>query len=197
MKPWASVRGSRLILRAMCSAWIVAPAPALSNDAQALFSPEGYRLAELRSAVPASLPGTRVVSTEDVKAMLSDPGSRLVLVDVLPAPPRPDGLPASTLWLPPDRHNLPGSAWLPNVGYGRLSDALDAYFRDNLERLTDGDRHRPVLIYCLADCWMSWNAAKRATEEYGYTQVYWYPEGTTGWEAAGLPLQKNDAVPMD
>jgi rhodanese-related sulfurtransferase len=44
---------------------------------------------------------------------------------------------------------------------------------------------------------MSWNAAKRATEEYGYTQVYWYPEGTTGWEAAGLPLQKSDAIPMD
>ena len=35
---------------------------------------------------------------------------------------------------------------------------------------------------------MSWNAAKRLAA-LGYTAVYWYPEGTTGWEEAGLPLE--------
>jgi rhodanese-related sulfurtransferase len=35
---------------------------------------------------------------------------------------------------------------------------------------------------------MSWNAAKRALA-MGYTNIAWYPAGTDGWRAAGLPLQ--------
>jgi PQQ-dependent catabolism-associated CXXCW motif protein len=176
---------------------LVTSAPALSADDQAFFSPEGYRLSEFRSPVPPSLTGTEVVDTSAVQRLLADPDTGPIPIDVLPAPVKPDGLPATSLWLPPDHTNIPGSVWLPNVGFGRLSDALDIYFRDNLERLTDGDRDKPILIYCLADCWMSWNAAKRAAQAYGYTRVYWYPEGTTGWEAAGLPLAKSRPVPMD
>ena len=40
-----------------------------------------------------------------------------------------------------------------------------------------------LVIYCQADCWMSWNAAKQALS-YGYTNVAWYPEGTDGWQRA-------------
>ena len=36
---------------------------------------------------------------------------------------------------------------------------------------------------------MSWNAAKRALA-MGYANIAWYPAGTDGWSAAGLPLQK-------
>jgi PQQ-dependent catabolism-associated CXXCW motif protein len=46
-----------------------------------------------------------------------------------------------------------------------------------------------VVLYCLADCWMSWNAAKRALA-IGYSNVAWYREGTDGWVAAGLPLEE-------
>jgi rhodanese-related sulfurtransferase len=35
---------------------------------------------------------------------------------------------------------------------------------------------------------MSWNAAKRAVS-WGYTAVYWYRDGTDGWEAAKLPVE--------
>ena len=42
---------------------------------------------------------------------------------------------------------------------------------------------------------MSWNAARRALA-YGYDQVIWYPEGTDGWRAAGLPLVPAQPVPM-
>ena len=48
---------------------------------------------------------------------------------------------------------------------------------------------RPVVFYCLADCWMSWNATKRAAR-WGYTQLYWYRDGTDGWEAAALPTEE-------
>ena len=48
------------------------------------------------------------------------------------------------------------------------------------------------MIYCLRDCWMSWNVAKRAIS-WGYSNVAWYPDGTDGWQDAGLPL--SEAVP--
>jgi PQQ-dependent catabolism-associated CXXCW motif protein len=87
------------------------------------------------------------------------------------------------------RNSIPGSFWLPNVGYGRLHPAIEAYFKTQLERLTGGERGKAVLIYCLERCWMSWNAAKRALE-YGYTNMIWYPDGTDGWAAAGHPLER-------
>jgi rhodanese-related sulfurtransferase len=41
---------------------------------------------------------------------------------------------------------------------------------------------------------MSWNAAKRAVM-WGYTGVIWYPEGTDGWQDAGLPLEEAKPAP--
>jgi rhodanese-related sulfurtransferase len=40
---------------------------------------------------------------------------------------------------------------------------------------------------------MSWNAAKRAAS-LRYTRVYWYPDGTNGWEGTKLPTA--DAEPV-
>jgi rhodanese-related sulfurtransferase len=42
---------------------------------------------------------------------------------------------------------------------------------------------------------MSWNAAKRAVE-YGYTSVYWFPDGMKGWTEAGYPTLLNAPVPV-
>ena len=70
----------------------------------------------------------------------------------------------------------------------------DAYFRDNLERLTGGRRDRPLVFFCEPDCWMSWNAALRAVE-YGYTAVRYYPDGAAGWANAGLKLTPLQPVP--
>jgi PQQ-dependent catabolism-associated CXXCW motif protein len=133
-----------------------------------------------------------VLNTAGVQELLEAPGT--VVIDVLPQQKRPDNLPSETLWLPKPRFNVPGSVWLPDVGRGAISDSTDAYYRSNLDRLTGGDRSRNIIVYCLADCWMSWNAAKRAIE-YGYTSVYWYPGGTDDWTAAGLPTQKSEPVP--
>jgi PQQ-dependent catabolism-associated CXXCW motif protein len=51
-----------------------------------------------------------------------------------------------------------------------------------------------LVIYCLADCWMFWNAAKRALA-YGYANVAWYPEGTDGWECAMLMTSEAQPEP--
>lgn len=157
-----------------------------------LFDPEGYRIAELLAPVPETCPGTETVDTERVQALLANGDA--VAVDVLPAPPRPADLDPGALWLPPPRHNIPGSVWLPNVGYGRLSSDLERYLAHSLQRISAGDKGRKLIVYCRADCWMSWNVAKRVAA-LGYTRVYWYPDGTTGWEAAGLPLAPSRPVP--
>jgi PQQ-dependent catabolism-associated CXXCW motif protein len=52
-----------------------------------------------------------------------------------------------------------------------------------------------VVFYCRAHCWLSWNATKRAAS-LGWRNAYWYPDGTTGWEEAGLPLQEARPEPL-
>jgi PQQ-dependent catabolism-associated CXXCW motif protein len=113
---------------------------------------------------------------------------------VLPAPRRPENLPPSALWMPLPHRDIPGSLWLPDIGRGALSPEVEGYFRDHLATATKLRKDAAVVFYCLADCWMSWNAAKRAAS-WGYTQIYWYRDGTDGWDAAKLPMQ--DAEPAE
>lgn len=155
--------------------------------------PEGYRMGSYRAPTPATLEGAKVISTEQAQR-LHEFGS-VIFVDVLPRPPKPKNLPEGTLWRDRPRRNIPGSVWLANVGFGALNPESEAYYRDNLERLTEGDNSAPMVIYCQANCWMSWNAAKRALA-YGYSRVYWYPDGTDGWQAAGGDLEDSTPVPM-
>jgi PQQ-dependent catabolism-associated CXXCW motif protein len=68
-----------------------------------------------------------------------------------------------------------------------LAPATEDYLRRGLARASDGNRSALLVIYCQADCWMSWNATKRVLS-YGYSSVAWYPEGTDGWERANLPV---------
>jgi PQQ-dependent catabolism-associated CXXCW motif protein len=155
--------------------------------------PEGYRMDDYRAPTPATVAGGVVLDTEAAHQLWESGAA--VWIDVLPAPRRPENLPASALWMPLPHRNIPGSLWLPDIGRGALSPELESYFRNHLETATSRSRGTPVVFYCLADCWMSWNAAKRAAS-WGYTRVYWYHDGTDGWEAAKLPMQSADpAVP--
>jgi len=95
--------------------------------------------------------------------------------------------------MPVPHRDIPGSLWLPDVGRGALSLALEGFFQRALEAATDGDKDAEIVFYCLADCWMSWNATKRAAS-WGYTRLYWYREGTDGWEAAKLPIEDREPV---
>jgi PQQ-dependent catabolism-associated CXXCW motif protein len=163
-------------------------------EADAPPEPSEYRLSDYRSPTPDSLTGANTVS--DSNAMALWKAKEALFIDVMPRPVRPANLPAGTVWRQPGRQNIPGSAWLPNTGYGVLSDPIANYFADNLLRLTGGDKEKPVLIYCLENCWMSWNAAKRAIG-LGYRHVYWYPAGTDGWTRIGGPLEEAEPVPAE
>lgn len=178
---------------------LIGPAATPSNgnaapDATTVPEPAGYRMDKYRAPVPATLQGATVLTTPALVALLADKAP--VVVDVLPKQRKPKERTADQVWVEPAREHIAGSVWLPNVGYGELSQEFADYFREQLARLTDNDKSRPVVFYCDANCWMSWNAAKRAMTELGYTSVYWYPEGVQGWKAAGQALAEAHEVPM-
>ena len=154
--------------------------------------PPGYRMDDYRAPVPETVAGATIVSTQQLKAMIDAGG--VVLVDVLPAPRKPPNMLPGVPWMPVPHRNIPGSIWLPEVGRGKIPVSVNAYFQDNLAKATGNDKDRPVVIYCRIDCWMSWNAAKRAAS-YGYTAIHWYPMGIEGWEFENLPLEVNRPVP--
>ncbi len=152
--------------------------------------PDDYRRDDYLAPVTCSLSGAVVISTQEAHALHSQ---GVLFIDVLPAPRRPAGLAPDAIWLPKRRRNIPASVWLPNVGFGTLPVEEAVYFRTSLAQVSAGDRNKALVFYCLTDCWMSWNAARRALE-WGYTHVYWYPDGSDGWSMAGLPLE--DSVPL-
>ena len=154
--------------------------------------PDSYRLDNYRAPTPATLRGARAIGTEEAEKIWRSRSA--AFVDVLPRVPRPRDLPEGTLWRDKPRANIPGSVWLPDTGHGELAPSMAGYFAKGLEKATNGDRAKILVLYCLADCWMSWNAAKRALA-LGYSNVAWYPEGTDGWQAALLPLQDSTPEP--
>lgn len=154
--------------------------------------PDGYRLNAFRAPVPATLLGKPGL-TVDAAIALWEAGDA-VFVDVFPKPPKPAKLPEGTLWIDPTHNTIPGATWLPNTGYGKLTPDTAAYLARNMDQLTDGDPASKVVFFCLAECWMSWNAARRAAKELGYVEVYWFPDGTDGWEAAGRELENVSAA---
>jgi len=157
-----------------------------------VLEPEGYRTEEYRSLVPDTLAGARVVNTAEAETIWR--AKTGIFVDVLPRPPKPLNLPAGTIWRDRPRLNIPGSIWLPDTGYGKLAEPTENYLRHGIEHASGGNRAALIVVYCQANCCMSWNAAKRILT-YGYSNVAWYPDGTDGWERANLPMVESKPEP--
>jgi PQQ-dependent catabolism-associated CXXCW motif protein len=154
--------------------------------------PTGYRTENYRAPTPATLAGARVISTAEAERLWRDLAA--VFIDVLPHAPRPANLPPGTIWRDKPRLDIPGSVWLPDTGYGELAPVTQDYLRTNIERVTGGDRTKLIVLYCLRNCWMSWNAAKRILS-MGYLNVAWYPDGTDGWTDLQLPVAEAQPTP--
>lgn len=168
---------------------VVAKGPAQAQD-PAVSEPAGFRAEPYNAPVPATLAGAQVIDTAKALA-LYDQG--VPFLDAYPRQRRPDNLPEHSVWRPQPHMTIPQSIWLWNTGYERLNRAETARLESGLKQATKGDLAAPFVIFCRANCWMSWNAGKRAVE-LGYTQVYWYPEGSDGWEAAGRELERATVV---
>lgn len=154
--------------------------------------PSGYRLETYRAPTPATLKGAKVLTTTEAHEVWKN--KQAIFIDVLPHAPRPEGLPANAFWREPERKDIPGSIWLPDTGYGVIADVLLRYFQRGLVEATEGNKKHPLVFYCQKDCWMSWNAAKRALS-LGYQDVSWYPEGSDGWAGAAYPLETQAPKP--
>ena len=165
---------------------------AAARAQELVLEPEGYRTDEYRAPVPDTLSGARVLTTANAEAIWR--AKTGIFVDVLPRAPKPGNLPTGTIWRERPRYNIPGSIWLPDTGYGQLAEATENYLRQGLERASAGNRAALIVVYCQANCWMSWNAAKRALA-MGFTNVAWYPEGSDGWADELLPLEDSRPVP--
>jgi PQQ-dependent catabolism-associated CXXCW motif protein len=155
----------------------------------ALFSPQGFRITQYRSPTPASADGAQTVDTEALQRLLRQTPAP-VLIDVYRRPW------VQGRFIDTEPHaNLPGSLWLANTGDGELDATWQDYFRFYLRKATAGRADQPLVFYCRSDCWLSWNAVKRAAA-MGYNQVYWYRDGLDAWEAANLPLQAARPEPL-
>lgn len=157
------------------------PWPGVELTEASLFSNAGYRIKRFRSPTPPTHEQATVIETQTLLRMLAKQPD-LPLIDVRPA----DITNGIFIYSAPHL-SLPDSVWLPNVGKGVLDNDTTDYYRKHLTRLTEGDKNNPVVLFCRADCWMSWNAAKRAAN-WGYTQLYWYRDGIDGWEEADKTL---------
>lgn len=159
-----------------------------------LFDPEtGYRIGRQRSPTPEDIPPpAKLVDSQTAAALIAE--GALVL-DVLGATQsRFDELDGSWL-VSKERLSLPGALWLPETGRGRLDPVMQAYLAENIAAATAENRDHPIVVFCIADCWMSWNAAQRISA-MGYTQVNWYRLGTDGWLDEGWALEPVDPVPV-
>ena len=114
---------------------------------------------------PKSIPGGRVITTLQLKALL-DANKSVLVIDVLDSK---------------TRATIPGAYWLPGTGNDQFYGGEQGRFAQTLEKLSGGDKNRPLVFLCFSSqCWESYNAALRAMEA-GYQDVIWYRGGTNAW----------------
>lgn len=154
-----------------------------------LFSADGYRLSHYRSPTPLTHEHAHTLDTAALQQLLREqPGTRLI--DVY----RQQWLHGQ--FIEDEVHaNLPNSLWLANTGDGELNAQWQDYFQRHLAQASQGNRAWPLVFYCRSDCWLGWNAVKRA-HQLGYTNLYWYRDGIDAWQQAGLPLIPAQPLPL-
>lgn len=154
-----------------------------------LFHPDtGMRIARQRAPTPEDIPGpARTVDAVEARRMIE--AGALALDVAAAAQSRYDELDGTWL-VSEERLSLPGAVWLPEVGRGVLDERMQAYLARNLPGAPSD-----IVVFCIADCWMSWNAAQRVAA-LGHA-VGWFRLGTDGWSEMGWPLERVDPVPVD
>lgn len=152
-----------------------------------LFNDDGYRATRYRSPTPASHEHAVTIGPQELQQLLQDRPDA-ALIDVYNNP-----------WLhghftlQEEHNNLPGSLWLANCGLGTLEEAWRPYCEGWLKQISGGDKNFPLVIYCRSDCWLGWNAARRAAS-WGYGQLYWLRDGIEGWADAGFELVRSEPL---
>lgn len=141
-------------------------------------SPRGLEIPIEKAAVKFSSDvkegGYKVVGTDELKKWL-DEGKKLTIISTLPATEDKNfGL-------------LPSAV---NGVMPKSEKELTQADKDNLLKVAGTDKDRTVVVYCgFVACRRSHIGAKILTDN-GFTNVYRYPAGISGWSEAGYPLTK-------
>jgi PQQ-dependent catabolism-associated CXXCW motif protein len=134
------------------------------------------RTARYHSPTPLRIPGGRVVTTLELKAML-EREPRPFVIDVLGG-----GV----------HRTVAGAFWMPGAGAGDMGADEEKRFAGAMAKFAGGDKGRPMVFLCVdTECWLSYNASLRAIG-LGYTNVMWYRGGIAAWRHAGLPTAETE-----
>ncbi len=144
------------------------------------FDAAGYRIARYRGVVPSAPAGVTRIDADTVRALQRREAR---LIDVTPAEGGHWDIARREWRLAEGHETIPGARWLPEAGRG---DAPSGTIRWLLAA-APADKSRTVIVFCLADCWMSWNAARRLVAG-GYRDVRWFADGIDGWRERGWAL---------
>ncbi|MBA4092105.1 MAG: rhodanese [Sphingobium sp.] len=151
-----------------------------------LFNPAGYRVAHYRTPVRQAPVGVGRIAPAAAAQLVA--GRDALFIDVLPA--EGGHREAGGRWrLAAPHESIPGAHWFPEAGRGELAPGIAPWFAQGVARLTMGRRDAMLILFCRADCWMGWNAARRLRTA-GYTNVWWLAEGTDGWSDLKKPLSR-------
>ena len=125
---------------------------------------------------PMRIPGGKVVTTGELKAML-EKEPRPYIIDVLGG-----GV----------HRTIAGAFWMIGAGDGEMNRDEEKRFAAAIAAFAGGDKNRPMVFYCVdSECWLSYNAALRAIA-LGYTNVMWYRGGIASWRSAEGIMTQSD-----
>jgi PQQ-dependent catabolism-associated CXXCW motif protein len=144
-------------------------APAMAQAP--LFDPAGYRASSYRAPVDRD----------------PAPAQRIALAAARGLTVGRDGLFVDVLPFAPDHQSIPGALWLPDTGRSEVPPAAWAKLTQAVARFRAHHPGAPIILFCRADCWMSWNAARHLARD-GVGGVFWLAEGIEGWREAGGAL---------
>lgn len=153
-----------------------------------LFDPvQGYRIAHYRAVVPAPPEGVTRIDGAEARRLWRTRGA--LFLDVTPAEGGVRDGTTGAWKLAAPHASIPRAHWYPEAGRGVLGDGIGPWFLGGVARLHRANPRAPIVVFCLADCWMSWNAALRL-HRAGYRDVRWYADGLDGWREQRLPLDE-------
>ncbi|GHC99729.1 rhodanese-like domain-containing protein [Novosphingobium pokkalii] len=185
--------------RALLAGLMLALAPPALAQAAPPFDAQGYRNAAFRAPVDRDPAPATAMALADARRLA--PGAAL-FVDVLPA----EGAhrdPASGRWTLAAPHaTIPGALWFPETGRAPPDPLLWGALLARAMAFRQAHPAAPIVLFCRADCWMSWNAARRLALA-GVPGVRWLAEGIEGWHDAGgalvpaTPVAVPDAEKVD
>ena len=163
-------------VRARISKWFASAVPGVGLKPVTLRPDlaEYQHVAELGIFTPTHLPGVKVVTAAQVKALVENGA---VIVDARSEKEY-------------KAKRVPNAVFAPYLEKSLKDVAFDVS-RDDPSAIAKLDKSKPTIFSCNgAECWKSYKASKYAAAN-GFTQVYWFRGGLPEWEANGLPVAQD------